>query len=250
MLPFFFFGRFIRPGSLNAQVPRRSLNVLATSKGLFVGDVRFNDGSGNFVDGSRNPLLVPADVDEIRNLQSSADFILVVEKDATFQKLFDDGFLVSEVGPCVLVTGKGYPDVNTRELVKRLSDELSLPVYALVDADPHGIEILCVYKYGSLAMAGETDSLAVPSIRWLGVRPSHVQALPMEERLPLSSADKSKIRDLLSRPYILGNEEWKEEILRFESLQCKAEIQSLGSGYPAFLASVFIPATMRLGGWI
>lgn len=45
--------------------------------------------------------------------------------------------------------GKGYPDVNTRRFLRRLWDELQLPPLALVDADPHGISIHCVYRFGS-----------------------------------------------------------------------------------------------------
>ena len=45
-------------------------------------------------------------------------FVLVVEKDATFQRLLDDG-VCSAIGPCVVITGKGVPDLNTRQLVRR-----------------------------------------------------------------------------------------------------------------------------------
>lgn len=42
-------------------------------------------------------------------------------------------------GCCYLfVQGKGYPDVHTRLMVKRLWDTLQIPVLGLVDADPHG----------------------------------------------------------------------------------------------------------------
>jgi meiotic recombination protein SPO11 len=47
------------------------------------------------------------------------------------------------------VQGKGYPDLCTRELCARLWRELQLPVLALTDADPHGLHIAAVYKFGS-----------------------------------------------------------------------------------------------------
>jgi len=34
--------------------------------------------------------------------------------------------------------GKGMPDVNSRLMVRKLWDTLHVPVFALVDADPHG----------------------------------------------------------------------------------------------------------------
>lgn len=59
----------------------------------------------------------------------------------------DDGF--SNRFPCVLVTGKGQPDVATRLLLKRLATEFLLPILALTDADPYGLSILSVYTHGS-----------------------------------------------------------------------------------------------------
>lgn len=67
-----------------------------------------------------------------------------------------------------MITGKGYPDINTRVLLKRLEADLKLPIYIVVDADPHGIEIMCTYKFGSLQMIHNSEQLAVKSIEWLG----------------------------------------------------------------------------------
>lgn len=96
---------------------------------------------------------------------------MIIEKDATFQRLLDDDFC-TKISPCIIITvffcvcfwseccllseravlvicllnhcvcvnqGKGVPDVNSRLMVKRLWDELHIPIFALVDADPHGI---------------------------------------------------------------------------------------------------------------
>lgn len=47
----------------------------------------------------------------------------------------------------ILLKGKGFPDVNTRMLLRRLWDMFSIPIIALVDADPHGephvLELCC-----------------------------------------------------------------------------------------------------------
>jgi meiotic recombination protein SPO11 len=39
----------------------------------------------------------------------------------------------------------------------------------LIDGDPHGIEILSVYKYGSRSLQHENDTLAAPRLEWLGL---------------------------------------------------------------------------------
>lgn len=104
------------------------------------------------------------------DIVSSARFVLIVEKDATFQRLLDDDFC-AKLSPCIMITvrfpsvfllfffgggglhphsstqssapacvdqGKGVPDVNSRLMVRKLWDTLHIPVFALVDADPHG----------------------------------------------------------------------------------------------------------------
>ena len=44
-----------------------------------------------------------------------------------------------------------------------------LPIYGLVDYDPHGIRILRTYKYGSLSLSHELQT-TVAGIKWLGIR--------------------------------------------------------------------------------
>ncbi len=46
----------------------------------------------------------------------------------------------------------------------------SIPIIALVDADPYGLDILSVYNYGSKALRHEDERLAADGkIKWLGV---------------------------------------------------------------------------------
>lgn len=50
----------------------------------------------------------------------------------------------------------------TRQLVFRLWSELRVPVLALTDADPYGLHIAAIYKFGSLVgwvVAGRRASL-------------------------------------------------------------------------------------------
>lgn len=64
----------------------------------------------------------------------------------------------------VCFQGKGYPDVNTRRFLRRLWDELQLPPLALVDADPHGISIHAVYRFGSqVRKSPDDEALFIPS---------------------------------------------------------------------------------------
>ncbi|GMR41757.1 hypothetical protein PMAYCL1PPCAC_11952, partial [Pristionchus mayeri] len=95
---------YVRQDSLNRSISdicevldtqRCQLNVSSCSKGLVFGSLcltppkRYEDAIP--IDCSKEPLLI-SDSFISYTPSSSARFILVVEKDATFQKLLDDGF--------------------------------------------------------------------------------------------------------------------------------------------------------------
>ncbi|KAL1785454.1 meiotic recombination protein SPO11 isoform X2 [Sigmodon hispidus] len=119
-------------------------NPLSTSKGLIAGNLRYMEEDGTRVQCtcSATATAVSSNIQGIQNLVTDAKFLLIVEKDATFQRLLDDNFC-SRMSPCIMVTGKGVPDLNTRLLVKRLWDTFHIPVFTLVDADPHGLLVDC-----------------------------------------------------------------------------------------------------------
>ncbi|CAG8772856.1 1251_t:CDS:2, partial [Acaulospora morrowiae] len=92
---------------------------------------------------------------------TNAKFVLVIEKEATFQHLLSSGIL-KQFGPCIIITGKGYPDVATRQLVKVLGDhqrnkdnlrgsmassrsESWMPILGFFDNDPYGGSFFSIF---------------------------------------------------------------------------------------------------------
>ena len=65
-----------------------------------------------------------------------AEFILFVEKEAVFSRLNEDGFWKKH--NCILMTSSGQATRGARRLLQRMSQELKLPIYVLVDNDPVG----------------------------------------------------------------------------------------------------------------
>ncbi|KAK2851629.1 hypothetical protein Q5P01_007905 [Channa striata] len=235
------------------KIPRRSLHVLATSKGLISGDLRYIEEDGTRINCHSSSTAVPvsSNIGGIKHIASSAKFVMIVEKDATFQRLLDADFC-TRLSPCIIITGKGMPDVNSRLMVRKLWDTLHIPIFALVDADPHGIEIMCIYKYGSVAMSFEAHSLTVPSVMWLGLLPSDIQRLrvPEDTLIPLTKRDESKLHSLLRRPYFTSQPEWQKEVELMQQSKVKAELQSLAAIAPDFLTSVYLPNKLQYGGWV
>ncbi|KAL5015911.1 hypothetical protein ScPMuIL_005500 [Solemya velum] len=206
----------------------------------------------NYIDcrDTKTGVLVPMQVNQIKNMYTDAHFVLVVEKDATFQKLLDQG-MCQKFHPPALTHGKGFPDINTRMLVRKLWESFQMPVLVLVDADPHGIEIMTVYKYGSRSLAFETEFLAVPALRWLGVLPTDITRLGIPESafIPLSNTDRKKASDLLQRPCVKHHLAWQQEIERLLGTG-KVEIQCLDTISSTFLTDVYLPGKLCNRGWI
>lgn len=123
---------------------RSSLHVVASEKGVVVGRLQFRE-DGDAIDCSRMGVggkAIPPNVDRVTEIRSDAIFILLVEKDAAFMRLAEDRFYAQY--PCIIITAKGQPDVASRLFLRKLRDELKIPVLALVDSDPYGLKILSV----------------------------------------------------------------------------------------------------------
>lgn len=148
------------------NVQEHELGILSASKGLVAGDLIIN------IDDERidcsTPQAVPQNPSAITSFETAADYVLIVEKETVFQRLVNDNIFERIDSRIILITAKGYPDVNTRVLIKKLADDTGKPIYIIVDADPHGIEIMCTYKYGSMLKIHNSEHLAVPQIQWIG----------------------------------------------------------------------------------
>uniref|UniRef100_A0A663MWL3 DNA topoisomerase (ATP-hydrolyzing) n=1 Tax=Athene cunicularia TaxID=194338 RepID=A0A663MWL3_ATHCN len=235
------------------KIPRRSLHILSTTKGFVAGNLIYTEEDGTKVNCicSATAVTVPSNVQGIKNLISHAKFMLIVEKDATFQRLLDDDFC-NKLSPCIMITGRGVPDLNTRLLVRKLWDSFQIPIFALMDADPHGVEIMCIYKYGSVSMSFEAHHLTVPSIKWLGLLPSDLERLNIHKGalIPFTKQDQNKLASIQKRPYIACQPMWRKELEIMAASKLKAEIQVLTSLSSDYLSRVYLPNKLQFGGWL
>lgn len=80
---------------------------------------------------------------------------------------------------CEILSGrlaqKVFPNHAIGSRISATFRIFSVPILALVDADPFGLDILSVYKYGSRAMQHENDKLAARRIKWLGLWASELE---------------------------------------------------------------------------
>ncbi|KAJ5620917.1 hypothetical protein N7510_004901, partial [Penicillium lagena] len=224
-------------------VDRAALHVEAAAKGLTVGCFRLRKhASSEVVDAHSvstvGGILIPRmeDVDDIDI--SGVRWVLVVEKDAVFQRLARSSYhLHAASGEGILVTGKGYPDLCTRKFLRRLSDTAApdLPFYALVDGDPDGVAIMSTYKYGSAAYAHNNFRLTISRLQWLGLRVTDaiagVDSVEDGVLLSLTARDRKKIVAMLRNSPVLARNGpelgWRAELQCMLMLNIKAEIEIL-----------------------
>uniref|UniRef100_A0A453RXB2 Topoisomerase 6 subunit A/Spo11 TOPRIM domain-containing protein n=1 Tax=Aegilops tauschii subsp. strangulata TaxID=200361 RepID=A0A453RXB2_AEGTS len=145
---------------------RQSLGIMASSRGALIGRLVLHEPEEEHIDCSilgPSGHAITGDLNQLSrlNLSSDARYLILVEKDAIFQRLAEDR-LYNQL-PCILITAKGYPDIATRFILHRLSQTFpNMPIFALVDWNPAGLSILCTYKYGSISMGLESYRYGIP----------------------------------------------------------------------------------------
>ena len=231
---------------------RNSTHIVASAKGMCVGRLRIRDRN-DIIDleglGSGGWMISPM-LDNIEIIESDAEFILVVEKDAAMIRLAEDRFWRKY--PCIILTAKGAADIATRMFLKRLSKELNLPVFSLVDSDPYGHYIHSVYLRGSKRLSYESPFLATPNIKLLGVltRDLDKYKIPEEVRLPMKPMDVKRTKELLNEDFVKKNKQWEADLKLALKIKKKAEIQALSQHGFEFLTNTYLPEKLTTGDWI
>ncbi|KAI9757520.1 MAG: hypothetical protein M4579_003433 [Chaenotheca gracillima] len=253
-------------------VKRRSLNVVATAKGLVAGQLIIirKDASQLNCMGEEEGTLMP-DVMMIERLEMPGlSWILIVEKEGT------TGYLSSACIYCILAStatrewfnrhgeinesflqinapltdvlkGKGYPDISTRAFLHLVSicatdlNSKSPRLFALTDLDPDGIAIHSTYKYGSAALAHENEQLTVRNLRSIGLSNSDVYSIDAASEgrgvLSLTVRDRRQARKMLERDIYSENGPepgWRRELQIMLFTNVKAEIQVINEGNQTF----------------
>jgi len=241
---------------------REEMLILSKEKGKVVGDMRIKSGD-DIIDLSKmghGAYAIESTPDLIEFIDVNAEFVLVVEKDAVFQQLHRAGFWKKY--KAILVTSAGQPDRATRRFVRRLNEELKLPVYILTDADPYGWYIYSVFRIGSITLSYESERLATPSAKFLGVSMSDIFGdkttgkkpyLTESERknfiIKAKKTDIKRAQELLNYEWF-KTEKWTREINMFLEKQSKLEIEALTGKGLYFLMDNYIPTKIETKDFI
>jgi len=230
---------------------REQLHINANKLGAVAGNVVIRD-RGDLIDWSKlgsGGWSVPSNVEDIEFVKVEAKFVLYVEKAAVWERLHEDK--VWKKLNCIIVASQGQATRGIRRLLQRLNYEHGLPIYVLTDADPWGIYIYSVIKFGSIALAHVSDRLAVPSAKFLGLKPSDVKKYGLEKHLiKLKEIDIKRLKEVRNYEWFKNNKEWQKEFDLMEKMGAKAELEALAARGITFISEKYLPERLKEQDWL
>jgi DNA topoisomerase-6 subunit A len=235
---------------------REELHLYAQKKGDLVGNITIND-SGFDIDCSRMgsggygiPSIVEPEVIKLDRKKCDATFVLHVEKDTVWQRFNEDRFWKKH--NCILTHGGGQPTRGVRRLLHRLHNELKLPIYCVLDNDPWGYYIYSVIKQGSINLAFESQRMAVPEAKFLGLRSIDFDRCKLSNDviLKMNDNDRKRARQIASYPWFEKKRPWQSEIQRMLKNDFKLEVESLISKDISYVTEVYVPERLQARDWL
>ncbi|MCD4728407.1 MAG: DNA topoisomerase IV subunit A [Pirellulales bacterium] len=233
---------------------REELHLYAQKKGDMIGEITLID-RGDEIDCSRMgsggygiPSIVEPEVIQFK--RCAAKFILHVEKDTIWQRFNEDKFWRKH--KCILTHGGGQPPRGVRRLLHRLHAELKLPVYCLLDNDPWGYYIYSVIKQGSINLAYESQRMAIPDAKFLGLRSKDFQECKLSDsvKITLSETDRKRAKQIANYPWFLQKKQWQKEIKRMLDNGFKLEVEALISKDISYVTEQYTPARLKAKDWL
>ncbi|MFI4893245.1 MAG: DNA topoisomerase IV subunit A [Phycisphaerales bacterium JB058] len=233
---------------------REELHIFAKKRGTMVGNITVID-SGDTIDcrkmgsgGYAIPSICEPDVIQFENVE--ADFVLHVEKDTVWQRFNEDKFWKTH--NCILTEGSGQPPRGVRRLLHRLNKEHGLPIICLLDCDPWGHYIYSVIKQGSISLAFESERLAIPDAKFLGIRSKDYEACDLSDdvKIELNDRDKTRAKQIAEYPWFQDKKAWQKEIQGMLRNGFKMEVESLITKDISYVTETYVPERLAAEDWI
>ncbi|MDH3762994.1 MAG: DNA topoisomerase IV subunit A [Gammaproteobacteria bacterium] len=188
---------------------------------------------------------VPRSVEHLR-FSTDADFILAIETGGMFQRLNNHRYWKN--ANCILVEMGGVPTRATRRFIRRLSDEVDIPVYCFVDCDPYGFaNIYRTLKAGSGNAAHINRFFCVPRAQFLGVTPQDILDYGLADAThPLTKTDIKRATDAIDNdPFFSAHPQWLAAIKQLLEMGVRAEQQALAKWGLNYVIDEYLPRKLE-----
>ncbi len=233
---------------------REELHVFAKKAGTMVGNITVVD-NGDEIDcrrmgsgGYAVPSIVEDEVVQFKKVD--ADFVLHVEKGTVWSRFNEDRFW--EKHNCILTEGAGQPPRGVRRMLKRLNEEHKLPIICLLDCDPWGHYIYSVIKQGSISLAFESERLAIPDAKFLGIRAKDYEECELSDdvQIELNDNDKKRANEIAAYPWFKEHRGWQKEIAKMQYNGFKMEVESLITKDISYVTEEYVPDRLKKKDWL
>lgn len=233
---------------------REELHIFAKKAGTIVGNITLVD-TGDEIDcrrmgsgGYAIPSIVEPDIIQFKKCE--AKFVLHVEKNTVWSRFNEDRFW--EKHNCILTEGGGQPPRGVRRLLRRLNQELGLPIYCLLDCDPWGHYIYSVIKQGSISLAFESERLAIPEAKFIGIRAKDYEECELTDdvQIALNDNDIKRAKEIAAYPWFEGHKLWQKEIGKLLSNGFKMEVESLITKDISYVTETYVPQRLKAKDWL
>lgn len=180
-------------------------------------------------------------INEVEFVDHDVKRVIAVETMGMFHRMVQEN--AYKKFDTLIVGLKGQAARATRRFLKRVNDELNLPVYICNDGDPWGFHIAQVIISGSAKLAHVNHDLATPDAKFLGVTASDIinYDLPTD---PLKDIDVLRLKELLKDPRY-RDETWKTEIKKMLKIGKKAEQQSFSKYGLEYVVDTYFPEKLE-----
>jgi DNA topoisomerase-6 subunit A len=233
---------------------REELGLFAENRGVMAGSITLVD-NGDTIDlthvgsgGWGVPSIVEPNVIQFK--KCSAEYILLIEKGAVWNRFNQDRYW--EKANCIIIHGQGQPPRGVRRLLYRMHNELKLPLYVLTDNDPWGYYIYSVVKQGSINLAFESERMAIPKARFIGMSSFDAERFGINKTVTIAMKDEDirRAKEIMAYPWFKNKKDWQKEIQHMLQMGVKLELEALSSKDFSFITEKYLPEKLRKKQWL
>jgi len=223
---------------------REDLGLMPEEDGASVyGELTIQEGDIeiNAMKSGKSGYTISPTIDEVEFVDHNVKRVIAVETMGMFHRMVQEN--AYKKFDTLIVGLKGQAARATRRFLKRVNEELKLPVYVCNDGDPWGFHIAMVIISGSAKLAHVNHELATPDAKFLGVTASDIinYDLPTD---PLKDIDVLRLKELLKDPRY-KDEFWKVEIKKMLKIGKKAEQQSFSKYGLEYVVDTYFPEKLE-----
>ncbi|MEN6291783.1 MAG: DNA topoisomerase IV subunit A [Methanobacterium sp.] len=221
-------------------VTREDLGLMPEEDGASVyGNITIKDDDVeiNAAKSGKSGYSISPTIDDVEFVDHDVQRVIAVETMGMFHRMVQEK--AYKKFDTLIVGLKGQAARATRRFLKRVNEELHLPVYICNDGDPWGFHIAMVIISGSAKLAHVNHDLATPDAKFMGVTASDIinYELPTD---PLKDIDVLRLKELAKDPRY-KNEFWQNEIKKMLKIGKKAEQQSFSKYGLEYVVDTYFP---------